>query len=172
LIGSIFLQKPAPRARGTSGSWQPAWITADIAVSAAPSARHFHEVHAAGISSVVDLREGQEPGYHLEGDAQEQVVWMNLPTPEGGAPTCSQLSSLTAWIKARVEEHGPVLIHCREGRGRAALVACATLVRMGFSAEFALALVRQNHPRMCLSAVQYQALRDFARSWALLKKEI
>jgi protein-tyrosine phosphatase len=170
LIRSPLLRAFKPSASHTT-SWQPAWITADLAVSAAPAAHHLHDIHAAGINSIVDLREGQEPGYHLEDDAGDSIVRMNVPTREGDAPTASQLDVLTAWIKARFEAHGPVLIHCREGRGRSALVACATLVRMGFSAESAFAIARRAHPRMRLSDAQHQALEDFARSWAPSQKE-
>jgi hypothetical protein len=154
----------------TKGNWQPAWITSDIAVAAAPAERNLPDILAAGIYSIVDLREGQEPGYHLEGDNGDAIMRMNLPTPEGSAPTQEQLKQATAWIKARIEQHGPVLIHCREGRGRSALVACATLVRMGFTPEASFALARRNHPRMQLSDEQHQALDDFGRSWALLNR--
>lgn len=171
MLATDLLRQLKRTQRVMAGTWQPAWITADIAVSGVPAAHHRRELLAAGVTSIVNLRDGQRAGLQLNGEAAGATVRVNVPTREGLAPSPPQLDSLTAWVKARIEQ-GRVLIYCREGRGLNDLVACATLVRMGFSAATAYALASQNHRRMHLSDVQYQALQSFAHSWESLEKGI
>jgi protein-tyrosine phosphatase len=96
--------------------------------------------------------------------AQTQGLrYLRLPLDEGSAPDIDQLRLVTSWILERISGDGPVLIHCREGRGRSAMVACATLVRLGIPVFDAYQTLRRARPDVALNDAQEEALRLFAR---------
>src|SRR4051794_5180218 len=104
------------------------WLTSDIAVSREPAVDEWRAVREAGVRCVVDLRAEQEDnGVVVQ---QAGMRYLRLPIDEGGAPTEQELELVTDWIVERIASEGPVLVHCREGRGRSPLVACAALVKL------------------------------------------
>ncbi|KAK0461393.1 protein-tyrosine phosphatase-like protein [Desarmillaria tabescens] len=64
---------------------------------------------------------------------------LRLPTPEGLAPSLSAASlneNLTVLIHTYTLRGIPVLVHCRGGVGRAGVVACCWMIRLGLCGWF------------------------------------
>jgi protein-tyrosine phosphatase len=136
------------------------WLTADLAFSRAPRDAEWRAVRQAGIRCVLDLRaEAHATGSEA---SAEGLLYLRAPVPEGGVPLDSDLSLLADWIDQSVSDHGPVLVHCREGLGRSPLVACAALVAMGVPVREAYAALRRARPEVSLSDEQAGALERFA----------
>ena len=57
-----------------------------------------------------------------------------------------------------------VFIHCQSGVGRSVCVACAVLLRMGFSLSDAYEAVHRKRPEAVISDKQVEALRRYADS--------
>jgi hypothetical protein len=153
---------PARLLRGIlpSANSQPfplAWITSDIAVSAAPGRSDWPSIEAAGLRAVLDLRAEIErlvPAHRL--------IFRHLPIEEGGAPGVEVLQDAAGWVVTQIGEAGPVLVHCREGRGRSPMVACAALIVLGYSAADAYDLLRRGQPLVAMSESQVAAIEAFA----------
>jgi protein-tyrosine phosphatase len=138
------------------------WLTSDLAISRAPADGHLPIIHEAGVRSILDLRaetEDCQPIAHAAG-----LGYLRLPVKEGDAPKAEELKVLTDWIEQRITTDGPVLVHCREGRGRSAMVACAALVQLGLPLFEAYQALRRARPDVVLNALQDEALRQFAQN--------
>jgi protein tyrosine phosphatase (PTP) superfamily phosphohydrolase (DUF442 family) len=137
-------------------------LTDDIAIGPQPSAQDLEAIHGRGFSAVVDLRdETPDAGalvraYHLD--------YMRAPIIEGAAPSVDELYEVTGWVTSHILEDGPVLVHCREGRGRSATVAVACLVRLGLPLSEANGLLMRARPTAMISSRQMNALETFANS--------
>ena len=158
----VNLFRRGQSAREQAGRTVPLlWVTADLAVAGAPAPRDWPALRRAGICSVLDLRaEAADDLRLLEGLG---LGYIRFPIVEGAAPTPEQLSAMVQWVAARIPS-GPVLAHCREGRGRSPLAAAATLVHLGFSVADAYQLVRRAQPLAELSLEQARALESFGSS--------
>ena len=136
------------------------WLTSDIAVAPAPRPEAWRSVVTAGVRSVVDLREERDD---TEAAGKQGLTYLRLPVREGYAPNEAEMMLLTNWIAERIERDGPVLVCCREGRGRSALVACATLLHLGLPLAEAYQLLRRRRPEASLNDLQIGALERFAK---------
>ena len=94
-----------------------------------------------------------------------------MPIIEGEAATTGELEMLTGWIDEHLREHGPVLVHCREGRGRSPMVVLASLVRLGIPLAEGYRLLKRAHPAVALNSNQEAALIGFAESCAEIKED-
>jgi protein-tyrosine phosphatase len=136
------------------------WITNDLAVSRAPRIEEWPEVLEAGISCVFDLRaEAATDPQVLE---RYNLAHIHVPIAEGAAPVDADLEALTQAVINAVENGRRVLLHCREGRGRSPLVACATLVRQGLPLPEAFRVLRTARPDVALSDDQALALQRYS----------
>jgi hypothetical protein len=136
------------------------WLTSDLAISARPDRDAWPEIAAARVRAALSLLDGDDEG----GDCAELgLAHRVLPVPEGSAPSLAELWALTSWVLERTQDDGPVLIYCREGRGRSAMLACAVLMRLGYSPADAYLHLMRVRPEAVLSAAQTDALEHFAR---------
>lgn len=150
----------ADRSDATGDGLSLAWVTADLALSRAPRGDEWSRVVAAGVRAVAEVRaEATDDVAVLTGLG---VAYRRFTVPEGASPSPQELTALTDWVGAWIDEARPVLIHCREGRGRSALAACAVLVRYGHGVAEAYDLVRKARPMIALSEDQVDCLTRFA----------
>jgi protein-tyrosine phosphatase len=141
------------------------WITEDLALSRQPGPEDWPSLKEQGIRSVVDLRHESEGN---SGKAEElEMAYLRLPIVEGCGASPEDLESVAAWIDERTRSDGPVLVHCREGRGRSAMVALASLVRMGLPLQEAYRLTLKAQPAVALNAEQLDALTAFAERFEI-----
>jgi protein-tyrosine phosphatase len=160
LIGVLRREPPRPLAL--------AWVTSELALAPAPVGDQWRQVVSAGIESVADLRGvGEADG----GPATAHgLTYASFPIGDGRAPRRRDLRRAARWVFQRVERASPVLIHCREGRGRSVLLACVVLRELGYAAADAYALVRRAQPAAALSDDQLAAIDAYTpskvRAWS------
>jgi protein-tyrosine phosphatase len=139
----------------------PAWVTEDIAVSRAPRPEEWPSLAQQGISLVVTLCNDDE--YTAPGiDDMAGITHECFPVEDHDVLPADKLTELATRIAEAVRSGDNVLIHCREGRGRSPMVACAVLVELGYSLPLAFDLVRRARPNLVFSDVQTQALEAYA----------
>jgi protein-tyrosine phosphatase len=134
------------------------WLTPDLALGSAPLSSQWDALFAAGVGAVLEIRsEGQDDTAVLEARGipyrREEVV-------DHGAPTLSELYAIVQWVRGQMEERRKVLVHCRLGLGRSAMVACATLIALGFPLDVAYSMLRKVRPNVQLSSKQVNALES------------
>jgi Swiss Army Knife protein, DSP-PTPase phosphatase domain len=81
-----------------------------------------------------------------------------------GAPSAFQLSEIIDFIKARIAESKPVLVHCGEGKGRTGTVLAAYLVSEGLNSDDTIRRVRELRPGSIENAEQENAVRLFEKT--------
>jgi protein tyrosine phosphatase (PTP) superfamily phosphohydrolase (DUF442 family) len=136
------------------------WITDDVAISREPVDEDWRSVREQGIRCVVDLRE--EAGDNAPAVGLYELCYLRAPIREGGGASTDELRRTTAWIEEHLGEHGPVLVHCREGRGRSPMVVIAWLVRFGLPLREAYKITARGQPALALNIAQQEALVRFA----------
>jgi protein-tyrosine phosphatase len=140
------------------------WITDDIAVSRQPSVDEWAYVRDSGINCVVDLRaEAPDNGEVLR---QHEMCYLRVPIEEGGPASQDELAQIARWVEDHLDRHGPVLVHCREGRGRSPMAVIATLVAFGIPLYEAYKVSSRAHPGVSLNTDQQNALVLFAAGQA------
>jgi protein tyrosine phosphatase (PTP) superfamily phosphohydrolase (DUF442 family) len=95
---------------------------------AMPGARLLKTIRKYGIQSVIDLRRPENSGEAIENERRvledEGVGYANVPANQAPSP-----ETVAAFLKA-VEQTGPgpLLVHCRDGRGRAVFFSAIYLI--------------------------------------------
>jgi protein tyrosine phosphatase (PTP) superfamily phosphohydrolase (DUF442 family) len=145
------------------------WVTDGIAIARQPATDEWSTLRDEGIRCVVDLR-AESPDNAAEVE-QHEFCYLRVPITEGEAATTGELEMLTGWIDEHLRQHGPVLVHCREGRGRSPMVVLAGLVRSGIPLAEGYRLLRRAHPAVALNSDQEAALLRFAESRAEIKED-
>jgi protein tyrosine phosphatase (PTP) superfamily phosphohydrolase (DUF442 family) len=136
------------------------WLSRDLAISSEPDGDDWPLLHAASIRVVLDLRAEAEDVSCLA-EAYD-LRYLRMPIVDGAAPSDAELRLITGWVIERINATGPVLVHCREGRGRSATVACAVLVKLGMPMSQAFAALRRARWDIVLTKPQMEALERFA----------
>ena len=139
------------------------WLTYHLAIAPQPWRHDWQAIHAAGVRCVVDLRSQSQDD--LDTIKTLGMTFRHAPVYDGEAPELATLLDITDWVLDQQASHGPVLLHCREGRGRSAMVGCAVLIRMGVPLPEAYRTVRnaRGGASVSLSDPQVEALELFAR---------
>jgi protein-tyrosine phosphatase len=93
----------------------------------------------------------------------EEFAIINLRyLPEGDYIKAEDLETVVNSINYNLTKF-PVFCHCRHGRGRAPVVACAFLIKYrGMSVYNAISFVEDKRPNTCINTVQIQCLEDFS----------
>jgi protein-tyrosine phosphatase len=135
-----------------------AWLTDDLALGSAPLASQWDALFDAGVGAVLEIRsEGKDDVSVLEARGipyrREEVI-------DHGAPTLSELYDMVKWVRTQMDARRKVLVHCRMGLGRSAMVACATLIALGFPLDVAYSMLRKVRPGVQLSPKQVNALES------------
>lgn len=138
------------------------WLTGGLAISPEPDPMQWPAIYRAGLRCVLDLR-AESPG-DRENIEAAGLRYLRVPVKEGAAPAPDSLRLLTDWIAGRMGEDGAVLVLCRTGRGRSAMVACASLVKLGVPPPDAFKLLRRARVDVDLSGEQQIALSKFAQT--------
>ena len=150
------------RLKGLKDSTPLYWLTYHLAISPQPWRHEWQAIHTAGVRCVVDLR--SQTMDDTETLKSLNMTFRHLPIVDGEATDQATLLELTDWILDQQNEQGPVLVHCREGRGRSAMVGCAVLIRLGVPLPEAYRVVRHSRgEHVSLSNEQVEALEVFAK---------
>jgi protein-tyrosine phosphatase len=127
----------------------------------------------SGFDAVVSLLErDEEATLDLEGEAAAAVTsgmeFRSFPVPDRGIPVSHEAAAtLVHGIVEALDLGRTVVVHCRQGIGRSALIAGAVLVAEGEDVEAALRTIKQSRglegPE---TDEQRQWLHDFASRMA------
>jgi len=148
--------------RATRNSTPLYWLTYHLAIAPQPWRHEWPAIHEAGVRCVLDLRSQTQDDIHTIESLN--MTFRHAPIVDGESPDQETLLELTDWVLDQQSSGGPVLVHCREGRGRSAMVACAVLIRMGVALPEAYRAVRQARGEaVALSDEQVNALEQFAK---------
>lgn len=119
-------------ARLRGGDWLPGEVQA---------------LHEAGVDALVSLL---TPDEVLELDlreeaaccSQQEMLYLSFPIPDRKTPPFSESTfTFLERLYQQVSAGKHLAVHCRQGLGRAALVAASVLVLMGFSPDQAFELL-------------------------------
>ncbi len=134
------------------------WITVEalrsrqLAISPRPRGGDWLEDEvlgwkAAGVSHVASLLTCEEVEELLLGQESELcrkhgLGFTSSPVPDRGLPaSCSSFIRVAAALHERLVEGAAVLVHCRQGIGRASLLAALTLCHAGLDGLTALSAI-------------------------------
>jgi hypothetical protein len=150
------------------------WITESLAIGSRPDDEHVPLLaRELGIRHVVDLRSEDCDDAQLLGE--HGIELLHLPTEDACAIEEGTLREGVAWVNARIEDGGRILVHCAHGIGRSALLSVCVLVSRGDAplqalerAKTARSAVAPN-PAQLASFVRFCAEQRAARSerWPL-----
>lgn len=111
-------------------------------------------IHKWGAVAVVTLLDGLEMRIHGVSDLPNTAEWLNLlwfhlPVDNKGIPGENfELLWSTAGPQLRqlLREGKKIIIHCKEGIGRSAIIAVRLLIELGTPAEHAIRMVQKVRP--------------------------
>lgn len=117
------------------------------------------EIYAADIRAVVSL-------LNIPSDAavyeSAGFAYLNVPLPDGGAPTMTQASEFVRFVNEQLKERRPVAVHCQAGLGRTGTMLATYLISQGNSAETAIRAIRAVESSAIETQRQIQFLHEFA----------
>lgn len=138
------------------------WITPSLAVGGAfPSAEAGRLARETKVRAVVDLR--AEAAHEPQALAACGLSLLHLPTEDHMAVAQEDLDAGVAFARAFLAQGEKVLIHCREGVGRSALLALCVLVDWGMAPMDALTLAKDRRWQVSPSPAQYHAWAAWLR---------
>ncbi len=137
-----------------------AWLTDDLALGSAPLDSQWTALFEAGIGAVLEIRsEGRDDVAVLQA---HDIPYRREEVVDFGAPSLAELYEMVSWVREQMEQRRKVLVHCRLGLGRSAMVACATLIALGFPTGVAYSMLRKVRPNVALSTSQVNALESLS----------
>lgn len=107
-----------------------------------PSAAQLREAAAAGVTTVIDLRQPDEDRGYDESAATERLGLRYVRLPIAGAAGVTEANARTLQ-RLLAQDDGPVLLHCASGNRAGALLAVIAARTGGTSVEAALELGRR-----------------------------
>jgi protein-tyrosine phosphatase len=98
----------------------------------------------AGVDVVISLLESSEEAEldlssEASSAAENELEFRSFSIPDRGVPeSCEAVGELVTLLTAALQAGKTVAVHCRQGIGRSALIAAATLISFGEDSETAL----------------------------------
>ena len=145
--------------------WSPDfhWLTDRLAVGGRfPIERSAQLANEHGIGAVVDLRAedcDDQPALSAAG-----IDFLHLPTPDMEPASADMLERGVSFVQAHIEGGDKVLIHCRHGIGRSALLSLCVLVEQGWEPLDALAHAKNVRAVISPSRPQYDGWAQWLSS--------
>jgi ADP-ribosyl-[dinitrogen reductase] hydrolase len=90
------------------------------------------------------------------------IGFLHVPVEDLSVPSIDVAEALVAELLVWLERGDRVVLHCHSGLGRAGTIAACVLVRCGYTAEGAVALVRFVRPGAVQSGAQERLIEMFA----------
>ena len=135
-------------------------VTDKLYVGCQPRPRSLWQLKIWGINTILDLRSERE--YNAEPPAG--FKFYHLPTWEYQALTPYDLARGIEIIQKEMDAGNNVYLHCREGVGRAAMLALAFLCKTGMNYPQAKKYFKERRPIINLNPEQEQAMIMFNSS--------
>ncbi len=107
-----------------------------------------------GVKSIVTMTEDSLPESWVA-----NVKYLHVPTEDYSAPDMEQIDEAVKFIRNRIENNEPVMVHCAAGLGRAGTILACYLVKYEkISAKIAIQKVRKERPGSIQSESQEIAI--------------
>ena len=103
----------------------------------------WDSVFERAIDTIVDMDRDVDPGVP---DAPNSILYVYFPILDENLPDLRKLDALGRLVASLVSEDHRVLVHCRMGLNRSALVIATALTYMGMNGAQALAHLREIRP--------------------------
>ena len=136
------------------------WVTDNVALSRAPrddewtdSPKPAYTSWSIFVPRAMTLRRLLPPA---------GLEYRRVPIEDFAPLPVQELAQVAEWIAEQIAAGRNVLVHCREGRGRSPMVACATLVKLGHPLPQAFEIVRRAQPAIALTDSQIESLETLA----------
>jgi atypical dual specificity phosphatase len=127
--------------------------------TARPLERDLDFLRAQGIDVLVSLTETPVDATAL---ARHGIQPLHIPVQDFHAPTIAQLDEYVRAVEAWTAAGHHVGTHCGAGKGRTGTFLAALFVARGWEADAAIAEIRRLRPGSIETALQAQAVRDYA----------
>lgn len=122
-------------------------------------------------------REGVRADLSLQAEARDVFgaltpqaeLW--VPAADWHMPTLDQLSLAAGFIHLAVQQGLQILVHCKEGIGRAPLTVACYLITRGMGTEEAIQFVRARRPIVAPNPNQVAVVREFERQCRMRNAE-
>jgi hypothetical protein len=142
--------------------WEPefSWLTDTLAVGGSfPRGVAARLARECGVAAVIDVR--LEDRDHLEELQGCGIAFLHLPTEDVCAVSQEMLDAGVAFARETAAAGSKLLVHCRHGIGRSALVALCVLVDRGHPPLEALARAKDARELISPSRAQFEAWAEW-----------
>lgn len=138
------------------------WLTDALAVGGElPAEAYAPLAREHGLSAVIDLRaEACDDASALRALG---IAHLHVPVEDHRPPTIRQFDAAVGFAGSHLDRGGRVFLHCREGVGRAPIVALALLSARGMAPAAALALTKERRWQVSPNPDQYEAWAAWVR---------
>lgn len=107
-----------------------------------------------GVKSIVTMTENSLPESWVK-----NVKYLHVPTEDFSAPDMEQIDEAVEFIRVRIENNEPVMVHCAAGIGRTGtILACYLVKYQKISSKDAIQKVRKERPGSIQSESQEIAI--------------
>lgn len=137
-----------------------AWVAPGLAVGGSFRPVQVEGLRELAVRRVVDVR--AESCDDPELLRRHGIELLHLPTPDHSPLDRSSLVRGVEWVCDGLERSDGVLIHCDQGIGRAASLACCVLMARGFRLTEAMEMLVRARARVSPSPAQIDALVEWA----------
>ncbi len=147
------------RALCAIGVWeQSAWVTPNLAIGSLPSAADLRRLAAEGVTALVNMCEEYAGNDKIL--ASLGLAQLHLPTLDYHCPSEAHLLSGIPYIRDRLANGGKVLVHCKAGRGRSAImILCYLMAARRISAAESLEILRRARPQHARGIEKLETVR-------------
>jgi atypical dual specificity phosphatase len=144
------------------------WVDENVAVGALPSSADLRQLSAQGVAAVVNMCE------EFGGDPRALracgLTQLHLPTLDYHCPSQEDLLRGLQFIDNQLATGRKVLLHCKAGRGRSAVLAlCYLMKSQGLSASEALTVLKARRRQLAHGIDRHPAVHNIEACVCSLK---
>ena len=136
-------------------------IEGKLAGSAIPTSKdEIKWLQEQGVKSIVTIRE-----VPLDDDWVDEMKYLHVLSDDMGVPSFDDLKNSVEYVRERIQNNEPVMVHCLAGLGRTGtILACYLIKYEKLSAEDAIRHVREKRHGSIQSFVQEEMIFQYEKA--------
>ena len=136
-------------------------IEGKLAGSAIPTSKdEIKWLQEQGVKSIVTIRE-----VPLDDDWVDKMKYLHVLSDDMGVPSFDDLKNSVEYVRERIQNNEPVMVHCLAGLGRTGtILACYLIKYEKMSAENAIQHVREKRHGSIQSFVQEEMIFQYEKA--------